>query len=89
MLGLFKSKKSPVRQRLERVDGVRRTWIEWTIEDGMRTPTLVVESVRDLDPASADFDREDFVDIIAAVNAIEAGEAAPPRVRVVPRVSDA
>ena len=88
MFGLFTSRKSPVRRRVESLPGVRRTWIEWTIENDMREPTLVVECTGDLDPDSPDFDRNDFVDIMAAVRATEGDEAVPPRVRVVPCTSD-
>ena len=86
MFGIFTSRKSPVRQRVESLTGVRWTWIEWTIENGMREPTLVVECTFELDPASPDFNRNGFVDIMDAVRATEAGEVAPPRVRVVPYV---
>ena len=84
MFGLFKSKKSPVRQRIEDLLGVRGTWNEWTIENGTREPTLVVEWEHDLDPASPNFDVDCFARVVAAANATEAGEAAPPRLRIVP-----
>ena len=43
MFGFFKSRKSPVRLRLEDSISVHRTWVEWTIEDGKAEPILVVE----------------------------------------------
>jgi hypothetical protein len=39
-----------VRQHLERIDGVSRTWFEWTYKDGTPLKTLVVEVDFSTDP---------------------------------------
>jgi hypothetical protein len=44
--------KAMIRELVERVDGVRRTWFELEIEGGSRTKTLVVEVNLDLDANS-------------------------------------
>jgi len=42
--------KAMIRELVERIDGVTRTWFELEIEGGKRTKTLVVEVSFDLDP---------------------------------------
>lgn len=84
MFGLFKSRKSPVRQRVEASLSVRRTWFEWSFETGSREATLVVEYVYDTDPGSPDFDADGLEEIAAAPKATEHGEIVPARVRIVP-----
>ena len=86
MFGLFKSRKSPVRQRLESSLSVRHTWFEWTLENGRREATLVVEYQYETDPGSPDFDAEGLDEIAAAIAATEPGEVAPTRVRIIPRM---
>jgi len=44
-----------VRQELAKHPAVSRTWFEWTIEDGHKLKTLVVEVKFDTDPNVADF----------------------------------
>jgi len=41
--------KAMIRELVERIDGVTRTWFELEIEGGKRTKTLVVEVSFDLD----------------------------------------
>jgi hypothetical protein len=49
--------KAIVRQHLEKIDGVFRTWFAWTSEGMKLVKTLVVEADIDTDPNSADFKR--------------------------------
>ncbi len=88
MFGFFKSRKSPVRQRLEASVSVHRTWVEWTIEDGKAEPILVVEFAYETDPGAPNFDREGIDEVVAAIAATEPGEIAPAWVRLIPRMHD-
>jgi hypothetical protein len=47
--------KSIVRQHIEQIEGVSRTWFEWTLEDAGLVKTLVVEVDFDTDPNSPQF----------------------------------
>lgn len=42
--------KAIVRQHIERIDGVSRTWFEWSFDKGIQTKTLVVEVDFETDP---------------------------------------
>ena len=42
--------KALVRQHIEKIDGVTRTWFEWALEEGSMTKTLVDEVEFDIDP---------------------------------------
>jgi hypothetical protein len=44
--------KAIVRQHVERIDGVTRTWFEWSREEEALVKTLVVEVAFDTDPNS-------------------------------------
>jgi hypothetical protein len=44
--------KSKIREEVEKITGVTRTWLEWQLEDGQSTKTLVVEVGFDTDPSS-------------------------------------
>jgi hypothetical protein len=44
--------KAIVRQHVERIDGVTRTWFEWSREEDALVKTLVVEVAFDTDPNS-------------------------------------
>jgi hypothetical protein len=44
-----------VRQHLEKIDGVSRTWFEWTLNGSEQLKTLVVEVDFDTDPNSPQF----------------------------------
>jgi hypothetical protein len=44
--------KAIVRQHVERIDGVTRTWFEWSREEDAMVKTLVVEVAFDTDPNS-------------------------------------
>jgi hypothetical protein len=41
---------SMVRQKIEKLDGISRTWFEWSWEDERWVRTLVVEVTQDTDP---------------------------------------
>jgi hypothetical protein len=56
--------KAIVRQHLEKIDGVSRTWFEWTYDgEGGKIKTLVVEVNFDTDPNSPAF-RENVLNAI-------------------------
>ena len=55
--------KAIVRKHLEKIDGVTRTWFEWSLEQGNRLKTLVVEVNFDTDPNSSEF-RENVINAI-------------------------
>jgi hypothetical protein len=55
--------KSILRQRVEQIDGVSRTWFEWVIEDSMMANILVVEVEFDTDPSDPRF-RQSVLDAI-------------------------
>ena len=46
-----------VRQHIEKIAGVTRTWFEWTWEDSTWVKTLVVEVEFDTDPNEYEFRR--------------------------------
>ena len=81
MFGLFKSKKSPIRQALEKSTNVRETWFEWCIEGDALIPELIVEFQWESDPQHPEFYRDGLEDIYRIVKATE-----PPtsRVRIIP-----
>ena len=47
--------KAIVREHVERIDGVTRTWFEWSHEGGAWVKTLVVEVGFDTDPNSPEY----------------------------------
>lgn len=49
--------KAVLRQHLEKITGVSRTWFEWSWEDLNPVKTLVVEVDFDTDPNEAEFQR--------------------------------
>jgi hypothetical protein len=55
--------KSILRQRVEQIDGVSRTWFEWVLEDSMMANILVVEVEFDTDPSDPRF-RQSVLDAI-------------------------
>jgi hypothetical protein len=44
-----------IRQHIEKIDGVSRTWFEWTLEGGDLVKSLVVEVNFDTDPNSPNY----------------------------------
>jgi len=58
------SAKAIVRQEIEKIPGVTRTWFEWSYEDnGAKANTLVVEVGFDTDPNSTNWDEQCLIDI--------------------------
>jgi hypothetical protein len=57
------SDKAIVRQHVEKIDGVSRTWFELTLKDEMLVRTLVVEVEFDTDPNCSGF-RQSVLDAI-------------------------
>ena len=55
--------KALVRERVEKIDGVSRTWFEWLSRDSTMAKTLVVEVEFDTDPNNDSF-RQSVVDTI-------------------------
>jgi hypothetical protein len=55
--------KAIVRHHLERIDGVSRTWFEWSLDGNSMIKTLVVEVDFDTDPNSGQF-RQSVLDAI-------------------------
>ena len=55
--------KAIIRQHLEKIDGVSRTWFEWDFEDSDLVKTLVVEVDFSTDPNEYSF-RQNVVDAI-------------------------
>lgn len=86
MFGLFKSRKSPVRTRIEELFSVRRTWFEWSFEGGRWESTLLVEVDWDTDPKSSGFYVDGLHAIASAINQVVAELGEVQRVRVIPRV---
>jgi hypothetical protein len=81
--------KAVVREEVEKVDGVSRSWFEWTFEPGGRQiKTLVVEVDWDTDPNSPDH-RPFMLDAIESAvkeTFAEKTTMAVDRLRVVPKV---
>ena len=48
----MQNQKAAVREAVERIPGVTRTWFEWVLEGGELLKRLVVEVSFDTDPAS-------------------------------------
>ena len=87
MFGFLRSKRSLVRRELDSLLWVRRTWFEWSIEDGLRRCVLVVEMDHDLDPRGAHFEMERLVEVDRTVARCAEIEKGPDRVRIVPCVN--
>jgi hypothetical protein len=55
--------KSTIRDRVEKTDGVSRTWFEWVLHNAMMVRVLVVEVEFDTDPDNPRF-RQSVLDAI-------------------------
>ena len=55
--------KSILRQHVEKIDGVSRTWFEWISRNSMLAKILVVEADFDTDPVNPRF-RQEVLDAI-------------------------
>jgi hypothetical protein len=75
-----------VRQYIERIEGVSRTWFEWTLEETW-LKTLVIEVEFDTDPNSPDFDQAvlDAIKTTARDVLVNETTMAVHHLRVVPR----
>jgi hypothetical protein len=51
----LRTDKAIVRQHIEKIDGVSRTWFEWSLEEDDLVKTLVVEVDFDTDPNAPGF----------------------------------
>ena len=81
MFGLFKSKKSAIRQALEASIHVRGTWFEWCVDGDALVPELIVEFTWELDPKHPDFYRDGLE---ALYRIVKAAEPPVPKVRIIP-----
>ena len=55
--------KAILRQAVEKIGGVSRTWFEWILEDSILAKRLVVEIESDTDPENPRF-KQDILDSI-------------------------
>ena len=80
-------RKSILRQRVEKIDGVSRTWFEWILEDSMLAKILVVEVEFDTDPSNPEFRRSVLDSIENATMEISQNEttAVVGHLRIVPK----
>ena len=81
--------KAIVRKHVERIDGVSRTWFEWTSRDSTMAKTLVVEVEFDTDPNNESF-RQSVLDAIhETVDAVLKNETTMTvsRLKIVPKGS--
>jgi hypothetical protein len=62
--------KAIVRERVEKIDGVSRTWFEWTSRDSTMAKTLVVEVEFDTDPNNSHFRQSVIDEIYETVDAV-------------------
>jgi hypothetical protein len=62
--------KAIVRERVEKIDGVSRTWFEWTSRDSTMAKTLVVEVEFDTDPNNSRFRQSVIDEIYETVDAV-------------------
>jgi hypothetical protein len=74
-----------VRQQIEKIDGVSRTWFEWSREDPAWLKTLVVEVEFDTDPNEYEFRRSVLDAIEETARGVET-TMIMSRLRVVPRL---
>jgi hypothetical protein len=83
--------KSILRQRVERIEGVSRTWFEWILEESMLAKILVVEVEFDTDPSDPEFRRSVLDSIETTTMEITQDEttAVVGHLRIVPRGTDA
>ena len=74
-----------VRQQIEKIAGVTRTWVEWIWEDSAWVKTLVVEVEFDTDPNEYEFRRSVLDAIEETARGVET-TMIMSRLRVVPRL---
>ena len=81
--------KAIVRERVEKIDGVSRSWFEWLSRDSTMAKTLVVEIEYDTDPNNDRF-RQSVIDAIyETVDAVLKNETTMTisHLRIVPKQS--
>jgi hypothetical protein len=78
-----------VRKNVEKIDGVSRTWFEWSREDPAWLKTLVVEVEFDTDPNEYEFRRSvmDAIEETARGVLEEDTTMIVSRLKVVPRLT--
>jgi len=80
------SGKATVRQKIEALKGVTRTWLEWEGDREGLTKTLVVEVAFDTDPNSSECDTGILDDIDqTAKDALRNTTMVVSRLRIVPQ----
>jgi hypothetical protein len=83
--------KAIVRERVEKIDGVSRTWFEWISRDSTSTmvKTLVVEVEFDTDPNNTRFRQSVIDEIHKTVDAALKNETTMTvsRLKIVPKES--
>jgi hypothetical protein len=81
--------KSILRQRVEKIDGVSRTWFEWILEDSMLAKILVVEVEFDTDPSNPRFRQNVFDAIENTTMELSQNEttAIVGHLRIIPKVT--
>jgi hypothetical protein len=79
--------RSKLRQHVEKIDGVSRTWFEWILEDSMLAKILVVEVDFDTDPGNPEFRRSVMETIENTTMEVSQDEttAVVGHLRIVPR----
>ena len=85
---MFAGDKAMVRQRVERIAGVSRTWFELGIENSTLTKTLVVEVEFDTDPNNSQC-RRHALDAIkdTAVAVLENGTMIVSDIKIIPKLT--
>jgi len=78
------AEKAPIRQQIEKIDSVTRTWIEFDSVGGATTKALIVEVDFDTDP-HAKSHRGDVLQNIWAVYAQREGAMGISRLTIVPK----
>jgi hypothetical protein len=77
-----------IRDHIEKIAGVSRTWFEWTWEDAKWAKTLVVEVEFDTDPSAYEFRRSVLDEIEGTLGLLQDKTAMVVScVKVVPRHS--
>jgi hypothetical protein len=81
--------KAIVCQRIERIDGVTRTWFEWAWDGSAWVKTLVVEVEFNTDPNEYEFRRAVLDEIQKTARNVLTEEATMivSRLKVVPRIT--
>jgi hypothetical protein len=81
--------KAIVREHVERIEGVTRTWFEWSREENAMVKTLAVEVGFDTDPNSPERRRDVIDDIENTVRDVLTNKTimVVTRLKIVPRIN--